>query len=161
MTTNPSDNHYPLTAGRFALGAVVTAVFSGSLAATSPVVGWVEALTVGMIVPSFAWLVHLSASGLLMDGRRRRLYWGDLGWACAIGSVALLPAAAFNLLMPDPPAWPSAVNVLASVAVMASDLSRRSARNGIASGWPIAWCVTIGLNMAIFLWFSRGWWGLA
>jgi hypothetical protein len=159
MIPIPPGYSYPKTAGLFALGAALTAVFSGSLAAIAPGAGRAEVLAVGMVVPSFTWLVQLAASGLRMDGRRRRLYWGDLGRACALGSAALLPAAALNLLAPGPPPWASAANVLASVALMAWDLFRRSSRNGTPRGWPIGWCLTIALNMALFLWVSRGWWG--
>jgi len=149
---------YPITAIWFTLGAAVTAVFSGSLAVpavNAPVTG---VLAVGMVVPSFTWLVQLSASGLCLGRLQRQLYWGDLGRVCMLGSVALLPAAAVNLLVPGPPLWVSAANVLMSVAIMAGDLFRRSAKHGIPLLWPISWCLTIALNMALFLWSSRSWW---
>ena len=51
-----------------------------------------EVLAVGMLVPSFTWAVQLSASGLALSAAQRKLYWGDLGRICLLGSVALLPA---------------------------------------------------------------------
>ena len=59
------------------------------------------------------------------------------------------------------PLWVSAANVLASVVLMGCELFRRSARRGIPRGWPISWCVTITVNMMLFVWASRGWWGPA
>jgi hypothetical protein len=147
-----------LTSALFALGAAVTAVFSGSLAVPAVNVGLVEVLAVGMLVPSFTWVVQLSAAGLWLRTGPRLLYWADLARVCLLGSVALLPAAFVNLLLTEPPLWISASNVLISVALMALDLFRRSARHGIALRWPVSWCLTFVLNMAIFLWFSRGWW---
>jgi hypothetical protein len=138
----------------FALGALVTAVFSGSLARLTSA-GPVEVLVMGMIVPSFTWLVQLAASGLRMSAADRRLYWCDLG---LLGSVALLQAGVLNLVADGIPIWLSAANVLVSVGVMAADLFRRSKRHGISVGWPVSWCATIVLNMSLFLFSSRGWW---
>jgi hypothetical protein len=144
---------------RFLLGGIVTAAFSGSLVMLAKHAGLTEVLAVGMVVPSFTWVVQLSASALGLGPTTRRLYWGDLGHVCLLGSLALLPAAVVNLAMPGAPLWISAVNVLASVAFMAAELFRQTRRHGIAVGWPISWCLTITLNMAIFVWSSWKWWG--
>ena len=103
----------------------------------------------------------MCSSDLALPAGKRRLYWGDLGRVCLLGSIALLPAAFANLFVPGAPLWFSAANVVASVALMGADLSRRSARHGIARGWPLSWCVTIIVNMMLFVWSSRGWWQAA
>jgi len=146
------------TACYFLAGGLVTAVFSGSLAMLTPRTGFMEVLTVGMVVPSFTWVVQLAASGLLLTGAMRGCYWGDLARICLAGSVALLPSAIVNLLVSQPPFWPSIAGVLLSVVWMAADLFRRCRAHGIATRWPISWCLTISLNIAIFLWTSRNWW---
>jgi hypothetical protein len=146
------------TAAWFAAGGAVTAVFSGSLAALTSNAGLVEVLTVGMFVPCFTWIVQLGASAFALPPSQRRLYWGDLGRICLLGSVALLPAAIANLCQSRAPLWLSAANVLASVALMGADLFRRSARHKIAPGWPLSWCLTITVNMMLFVWSSRNWW---
>lgn len=142
----------------FLAGGAVTAIFSGSLAKLATSTSLTEVLVVGMIVPSFTWVVQLTASALLMPAEKRMLYWDDLGHVCWWGSVALLPAAALNLALSQPPQWPSVANVLTSVAIMAADLFRRSARYGISPWWPVSWCLTITFNMGLFLWTSRHWW---
>lgn len=157
----PPGYSYTATAAWFAAGAAVTAVFSGSLAVLATNAGLTEVLVVGMLVPSFTWVVQMSASAVVLSARQRRLYWGDLGRVCLVGSVALLPGALVNLCLPGDWLWLSAANVLASVALMAVDLFRRSARHGIAWGWPASWCLTIAVNMGLFLWSSRDWWSPA
>ena len=137
---------------------LVTVVFSGSLAILAVNASPVEVLAIGMLVPSFTWVVQLGASGFALPAAKRRLYSGDLGRVCLLGSVALLPAACTNLFLTRPPLWLSAVNVLASVALMGWDLFRRSARHGIPPGWPLSWCLTITANMMLFVWLSRDWW---
>ena len=158
--TSDSARGYSLisTAARFAAGGAVTAIFSGSLARLALHASLPEVLAVGMIVPCFTWVVQLGASALLLPPLQRRLYWGDLGRICLIGSLALLPAAIANLCLPSAPLWLSAANVLTSVAIMAGDLFRRSARHKIGAGWPLFWCLTITANMMLFLWISRAWW---
>ena len=156
----PPGCSYAKIATLFALGGVVTAAFSGSLAVPAVNAKLAEVLAVGMVVPSFTWVVQLSASGICLGPRLSRLYWEALGKICLLGSVALLPAACVNFLVKNPPLWISAVNVLASVALMAADLFRRSAANQIPTKWPVSWCLTITINMALFLWCSRGWWGV-
>ena len=154
----PSGDSYAAIAGWFLAGGAVTAVFSGSLAALTARASLAEVLLVGMLVPCFTWVVQLGASTVALPAGTRRLYWGDLGRVCLLGSVALLPAGLANLALPHVPPWVSAANVLASVALMAAALFRLSARHGIAPGWPISWCLTITVNMMLFLWSSRAWW---
>jgi hypothetical protein len=103
-------------------------------------------------------VVQLTASGIGLSASQRRLYWADLGRVCLLGSVALLPAAAVNLCVPDAPRWLSAANVVVSVAVMAAALFVMASRHGIALGWPVSWCLTIATNMMLFLWASWPWW---
>jgi len=148
------------TACFFVLGALVTAIFSGSLAVLTRDIGLREVLGVGLVVPSFTWVVQLGASGIMLKSKARSCYWGDLARVCLFGSIALLPAAAVNLTMTHPPAWPSMINVLASVSLMARELFRRSAAHGVSLSWPVSWCVTIGFNILIFCWASRNWWSL-
>jgi hypothetical protein len=148
------------TALLFLLGGLVTAIFSGSLFVLARDVSLTEVLVVGMIVPSFTWVVQCTASALLLPAAMRDRYWRDLGWICALGSFALLPAAVINLTMAQPDLRVSIANVLASVSIMALDLFRRAKADGIPPGWPVAWCLTISLNMAIFAYSSRHWWGV-
>ena len=154
----PPRYSYAKTFTFFVLGALVTSAFSGSLAVPAVHASLFEVLAVGMIVPSFTWVVQISASAIGLSPQLRRLYWGDLGRVCLVGSVALLPAAAVNFVVSHPPLWVSSANVLASVALMAVDLFRRSAGNGISPKWPASWCLTITVNMALFLWSSHRWW---
>jgi hypothetical protein len=154
----PAGYSYAATVAWFAAGGLVTAAFSGSLAALAANAGLTEVLAVGMLVPCFTWVVQLSASGIAMPAALRRLYWGDLGRVCLLGSFALLPAAVVNLCLPGSSGWLSAANVLASVALMGAALFRLSALHRIAPGWPISWCLTITVNMLIFLWASSKWW---
>jgi len=142
----------------FALGGMITSIFSGSLFLLSRDVSFAEVLTVGMIVPCFTWFVHLSASFLYLPPGERDFYWRELGWICFWGSVALLPAAAINLIANNPSGWWSVANVLASVALMAVILSRDCAAHGLSREWPVSWVLTISLNMAIFALSSRHWW---
>ncbi len=60
---------YPATARWFFGGALVTAVFSGSLAVLATEVGLPEVLIVGMLVPSFTWVVQLSAAAVGLPPR--------------------------------------------------------------------------------------------
>ena len=149
---------YAATAILFALGGLVTAVFSGSLVRMSAHAGFAEVLITGMVIPTFTWAVQLSASGLLLKQDLRRLYWGDLGRICLLGSLALLPAGLLNLIMSAPPLWLSAGNVVLSVVIMAADLFRRTSKYGLSPLWPISWCVTISVNMTLFYLASRHWW---
>jgi hypothetical protein len=149
---------YRATVAWFIAGGMVTAPFSASLARLTTSATFAEVILVGMFVPCFTWVVQTAASGWLLPATQRRLYWGDLGRTCFWGSVALLPAAAFNLVVVDPPRSPSAANVLASVLFMTADLYRRSTRHGVPLVWPLSFLPTICFNMALFLWASRHWW---
>lgn len=146
------------TLALFIAGGVVTALFSGSLDVPAVNAGLLEVLGIGMIVPSFTWLVQMSSSLLTMPALLRRRYWFALGRACLIGSVALLPAAIANLTVANLSPWWSAANVLLCVAAMAVDLFRQCPQAGISRGWPASWLATITINMSLFAWFSRMWW---
>ncbi|HEY2882483.1 MAG TPA: hypothetical protein VGJ15_08620, partial [Pirellulales bacterium] len=89
----PPGQSFRQTIALFIVGALVTALFSGSLGALAAHAGMAEVLWVGMVVPSFTWVVQISICYLLLAAEPRQLYWNDLGWVCCIGSVALLPAA--------------------------------------------------------------------
>lgn len=146
------------TACWFLAGGAVTSLFSGSLYKLAENISFSEVIVVGMVVPCFTWFVQIGTSGLLMQRQQRDVYWSDLGWVCFWGSVALVPAGILNLLATSPPWSLSAANVLASVAVMSILLFRLCARQAIPIVWPVSFCATISLNMAIFLWSSRHWW---
>lgn len=148
----------PATAAWFLAGGAVTAVFSGSLVRLAVHADLAEVLKVGMLVPCFTWVVQMTASAYAMPLEKWRRYWGALGRVCLIGSVALLPMGVVNLAVPGAPLWLSAANVLASVAIMAACLFPLSAKHGIAVGWPISWCITICVNMTLFVLASRHWW---
>lgn len=158
LTTISSGYSYPATAGWFIAGAVVTAPFSGSLFMLAENAELGEVFFVGMLIPSFTWVVQMTASAICMPSQLRRVYWGELGRVCLLGSVALLPAAIINLCWTHAPLWVSEVNVLISVAIMGVALYRRTTRHGIARGWPISWLFTITVNMDLFMWASRRWW---
>lgn len=70
-----------------------------------------------------------------------------LGWVCLIGSIALLPAAFYNLCSQTPWVWISVVNVLASVVLMAVTLHYLLQRAGFRSLWTLSWAVVIVINM--------------
>ena len=154
----PRGYSYNATGRWFLAGAAVTAIFSGSLAVLTQKVSWSEVLLTGMIVPSFTWVVQLSAALIGLRKTQRCYYCGDLGRVCVIGSVALLPAAYANLFVPFPVGWWSVVNVLLSVTLMGLFLFRFSARHGITPHWPASWCLMICVNMGLFLWASWHWW---
>jgi hypothetical protein len=65
-----------------------------------------------------------------------------------------MPRVAF----PRPSLWLAAADVLASVAIMEVDIFLRSARHEIAVVWPISWCLTITVNMTLFVLSSWNWW---
>lgn len=163
-----AQHSFASTAAWFASGGLVTVVFSGSLAALTDQVQLAEVLAIGMLVPCFTWVVQLLASAGLMPSTKRTIYWSQLGRACFVGSVALLPAAVVNYATTDVFAvefvttatarWLSVANVLASVVLMALFLFRRAAVRHIALAWPISFCATISVNMALFLASSWHWW---
>ena len=154
----PAAESLAATITRFVASGIVTSIFSSSLAMLAQNAGLREVLCVGMVVPSFTWVVQICASAGLMHRADRSLYWNELGRVCLLGSIALLPAAIVNLCLPQAPLWVSAANVLASVAIMGVTLFRRSTRLDIAPVWPISWALTITVNMALFVWASRTWW---
>ena len=98
----PAGYSYLATILWFLGGAVITALFSGSLAVLAHDIDPVEVLIVGMIVPSFTWVVQFSASMIGLSVAQRRLYWGDLSRVCLVGSVALLPVGFLNLCLSQP-----------------------------------------------------------
>lgn len=149
---------YPVTFSLFALGGLITAAFSGSLFYLASGVTFAEVLLVGMVVPSFTWVVQMTTAQAWLPPALRRLYFGDLARVCVWGSLALLPAAAYNLAISDP--WPvaSLLNVLTSVALMGYLLFRRALHHNISLIWPFSWCLTITINMTLFLLSSRHWW---
>jgi len=146
------------TAALFFAGGLVTAFFSASLYVLTRGVTFSHVLLIGMIVPSLTWLVHLSASWVLLPAESRLRYWRILGIVCLIGSIDLLPAAVANTVFANPPGWLSAVNVLLSVIVMAAVLFRLSVADGFHWLWPTSWGLTIAANMALFVWVSSSWW---
>ena len=158
MAHNSTRYTYAGIAALFLLSGLVTAVFSGSLAALASHARLPEVLTVGLVVPTFTWAVQLSASRLLLREEQRKCYWGSLGVVCLIGSFALLPAGVVNLVAASPRLWFSAANVLVSAALMGAILFRLCAARGLSLWWPLSWCLTICTNMAIFVTVSRHWW---
>lgn len=159
MTTlNPRTSNLLPTAALFIVGALVTACFSASLYRLTRGVTFSHVLLIGMIVPSFTWLVHLSASWVILPVEASLGYWLILSTVCLIGSAALLPAAIVNVAFAHPPGWLSAVNVLLSVVMMAVVLFCLSASQGHHWLWPASWCLTIAANMTLFVWISSSWW---
>jgi hypothetical protein len=151
-------NSYWLSAAWFMAGGLLTAAFSGSLVRLTTKAGFAEVLAVGMLVPSFTWVVQLGLATIGLAGKARRVYVGALARVCLLGSFALLPAAIVNWCAANPPGWISVTNVLLSAALMGGELFRRTARSGLSPAWPTSWCLTISLNMALFLFASRAWW---
>jgi hypothetical protein len=160
QVTAPAETRFATTAMFFIAGAVVTSLFSGSLAVLAKNASIREVLSVGMVVPSFTWVVQLTASFALMKSAECSLYWAELSWVCLLGSIALLPAAILNFCLSEPRLWLSAANVLISVAIMGATLYRRTTRQGISPAWPVSWVFTIAFNMTMFVWVSRAWWSV-
>ncbi len=146
------------TALLFAAGGLVTAFFSASLFRHAVNATFAEVIATGMIVPIFTWVVQLSASALLLPASTRDRYWNDLGHICFWGSVALLPAAILNALNLPHGLLLSALDILASVFLMAGMLFYRTRAYPLSWLWPLGWCCTIALNMAIFVTVSWHWW---
>jgi hypothetical protein len=80
-----------------------------------------------------------------------QLGWNRLGWVCLIGSIALLPAAFYNLRSATPWVWISILNVLASVVLMAVTLHFLLRRAGFRWLWTLSWVVLIVINMSLYL----------
>lgn len=130
---------------------LVTAVFSASLKVFFQTVSRREVLIKGLLIPCFTWTLQLLLSAAFLDGRSRFRYWNRLGWVCLIGSIALLPAAFYNLLTVQPWVWISVVNVLASVVLMAMTLHMLLRRDGFRWQWTLSWVVLIVINMSLYL----------
>ncbi len=135
----------------FALSFLVTALFSASLKIFFDSQSWAEVLLKGLLIPCFTWTALLILSTLAFERERRIIFWTQLGLVCLLGSAALLPAAALNLLLRQPPLLASALNVLFSVALMGVVLYRRLRCHGFSRNWTYGWCGLILLNMSFYL----------
>jgi len=130
---------------------LVTAVFSASLKVFFQVNSWREVLIKGLLIPCFTWTVQLLLSAVFLKTADRLTYWNRLGWVCLIGSIALLPAAFYNLRSPAPGVWISILNVLASVVLMAVTLHFLLRRAGFRWLWTFSWVVLIIINISLYL----------
>jgi hypothetical protein len=135
----------------FLASFVVTAVFSASLKIFFQEVSWREVLIKGLLIPCFTWTIQLLLSAAFLKSDDRLTYWNRLGWVCLIGSIALLPAAFYNLSSPAPWVWISILNVLASVVLMAVTLHFLLRRAGFHWLWTLSWAVLIVINMSLYL----------
>ena len=152
MNTKPHDEPSPTrTAALFALSFVVTAAFSASLKVFFAGESWGAVLAKGLLIPCFTWAAQLLLSAIYLRGARRLVYWEQLGAVCLAGSAALLPAAAYNSFADSPRPALSALNVLASVALMGLLLYARLRPRGFAAGWAASWVALICVNMALYL----------
>jgi len=131
---------------------LVTAVFSASLKVFFQEISWREVLIKGLLIPCFTWTVQLLLSAVFLKRGDRLAYWNRLGWVCLIGSIALLPAAFYNMRAATPWVWISILNVLASVVLMAATLHLLLRRAGFRSLWTLSWVVLIVINMSLYLW---------
>ena len=131
-------------------GGVVTAPFSFSLARLMTGDTFAQALAKGLLIPVFTWAVQLALTAVLYRGVRRYEYALQLGIVCTIGSAALWPSAAYNIVVAEPSPWVSAVNVYLSVLLMAAELRRRVTILGLPAYLPWVFLGTIHVNMAIF-----------
>jgi hypothetical protein len=130
---------------------LVTAVFSASLKVFFQEVSWREVFLKGLLIPCFTWTIQLLLSAVSLKTRDRLTYWNRLGWVCLIGSIALLPAAFYNLRAATPSVWISILNVLASVVLMAVTLHFLLRRTGFHWLWTLSWVVLIVINMSVYL----------
>lgn len=130
---------------------LVTAIFSASLKVFFQGVNWREVLIKGLLIPCFTWTVQLLLSAAFLKTADRQTYWNRLGWVCLIGSIALLPAAFYNLSSATPLVWISILNVLASVVLMAVTLHFLLRRAGFRWLWTLSWVVLIVINMSLYL----------
>jgi len=143
----------------FLLGGLVTAPFSLSLSSHAVNASFGEVALTGMLVPCFTWVVQFLLVMACLPSPERQRYAVELGRVCFWGSVALLPGSLINFLQLPQGLLGSAVNVLASVCLMAWLLFRAAKRLEISAIWPIGWCITIVVNMGLFVFSSRHWWG--
>jgi hypothetical protein len=135
----------------FVLSFLVTAVFSVSLKTFFTAESWTLSLSKGLLIPCFTWTVQLILSAILLRTEHRIIYWTELGTACLVGSVALLPAAFYNLLAASPQPLLSVANVLLSVAVMCVTLYLRLKPRRFDPLWTVTWTITIIINMSLYL----------
>lgn len=135
----------------FIASFLVTAVFSASLKIFFQEVSWREVLIKGLLIPCFTWTIQLLLSAVFLKSNDRLTYWNRLGWVCLIGSIALLPAAFYNLRSATPWVWISVFNVLASVVLMALTLHFLLQRAGFRRLWALGWVVLIVINMSLYL----------
>ena len=130
---------------------LVTAVFSASLKVFFQEISWRAVLIKGVLIPCLTWTVQLLLSAVFLKTQDRLIYWNRLAWVCLIGSIALLPAAFYNLSSPAPWVWISIANVLASVVLMAVTLHFLLRRAGFRWLWTLSWVVLIVINMSLYL----------
>lgn len=136
----------------FVASFLVTAVFSASLKVFFADEAWSEVLVKGLVIPCFTWTVQLILSALYLTRERRLIYWTQLGVVCLIGSLALLPAAFFNLIVRQPSPLVSVFNVLLSVGIMATWLCVSLRARGFKARWAVGWVVLICINMGLYVW---------
>jgi hypothetical protein len=134
----------------FVLSFLVTAVFSVSVKKFFAAESWTLNLSKGLLIPCFTWTVQLVLSALLLRGAERLFYWTQLGIICLIGSIALLPAAFYNLAVDAPSPYISIVSVLLSVAIMCVTLYFRLKPGGYNLLWTTGWTATIIVNMSLY-----------
>src|ERR1044072_9668344 len=133
------------------IGSVlVTAVFSASLKVFFQEVSCREVLTKGLLIPCFTWTIQLLLSAVFLKTADRLTYWNRLGWVFLIGSIALLPAAFYNLRSATPWVWISILNVLASVVLMAVTLHFLLRRAGFYLLWIFILVVLLVIKISSF-----------
>jgi hypothetical protein len=135
----------------FILSFLVTAVFSVSLKNFFTDESWTVNLSKGLLIPCFTWTVQLILSAIILRSDKRIIYWIELGLACLVGSIALLPAAFYNFIVASPLPVVSVINVLLSVAVMSLTLYFRLNTHRFNPLWAIGWTLTIIVNMSLYL----------
>ncbi|MCA1616039.1 MAG: hypothetical protein LC800_18450 [Acidobacteria bacterium] len=135
----------------FALSFLVTAIFSVSLKTFFAANSWGEVLAKGLLIPCFTWAAQLLLSVAYLGGRRRMIYWEQLGVVCLAGSAALMPAAVYNFAAGSPRPGVSAANVLASVVLMAAMFYGRVRSRGFGARWAASWIALICVNMSLYL----------
>ena len=135
----------------FALSFLVTAIFSASLKTFFPAESWGVVLAKGLLIPCFTWAAQLALSLAYLRGARRVVYWEQLGIVCLAGSAALMPAAVYNYAAASPRPGVSALNVLASVALMGAMFYGRVRAHGFGARWAASWIALILVNMSLYL----------
>lgn len=134
----------------FVLSFLVTAVFSVSLKSFFTPEAMTRDLSKGLIIPFFTWTVQLILSAFLLRDEERLFYWTQLGVICLIGSIALLPAAFYNLAVENPLPAVSIASVLLCVAIMCITLYFRLKPRGYSLLWTIGWTLIIIINMSLY-----------